>query len=144
MFRPEIADFIIPTRFDLASFNNTVYKITRLFQKTAKFTRKLLFWKNIEWNKFEKSRFSQKLGSGHSWLPGGLPERTTGGQKNFGPGRAGLKKITRAGPGQKKIARAGLKNFCSGRAGLKNFCSGRAGRAEKMCSGKRQNKKNMQ
>ena len=60
--------------------------------------------------------------SDHSWLPGGLPERTTGGQKNFGPGRA-EKKLLRAGPG-----RAGKKLLGPGRAEKFLFGPGRAGR----------------
>ena len=58
----------------------------------------------------------------------GCPAGLRAGKEILGPDRAGL--------GRRKIVRAG-----PGWAGLKNFCSGRAGRAEKMCSGKWQNKK---
>ena len=56
--------------------------------------------------------------SDHSWLPGGLPERTTAGRKISG-GRAGLKK--------NYSGRAGPKKNCSGRAGQEKNYSGRAG-----------------
>ena len=63
-FRPEMPDFFIPVRFGFLQ-HQSIWDNSIFFLK-AKLIRKLLFLKKVEWKKFKKSWFSQKLGSGLS------------------------------------------------------------------------------